>query len=139
MSISKTLADRIKEEAELHQRRLERLQSQELQKMIQEYEHWSKRLPELKLEIEAILGSTIEEKPAPEKKREIPNRPKTSANDVLTRMVDLLKKHPNGLSKSEIAVCLNIGKPKIEEAFALGKAQFEPRTRGPKAVIKFKV
>ena len=141
MSTTKTLADRIQEEKERYKKRLEQLESGDLQRMIDEYEDGSKRLAILKERIELILGSPLQEPPAAakEQQKDQSNRPKITAEDALNKMVALLTMHPEGLSKKDIEKELNIGSPKVDEAFALGKDQFEPRNRGPKAVIKLKV
>ena len=139
MSTTKTLADRIQEEKERFKKRLEQLESAELQRMIDEYEDGSKRLAILKEKIELVLGSPLQETPFPkERVKGKGNRPKVTPEDVFKGMVALLKDHPEGLKKKEIAEHLNVGQPKVDEAFALGGTQFEPRMRGPKAVIKLK-
>jgi len=139
MRTTKTLADRIEEEKERHKKRLELLDSGELQKLIAEYEEGSKRLEILKKKIELIIGAPLQETPAPkERVKAKGKRPKATPEDVLKGMLALLKDHPEGLKKKEIADHLNVGQPKLDEAFALGETQFEPRMRGPKAVIKLK-
>ena len=139
MSTTKSLAERIREETERYKQRLAFLESGELQKMIDEYEHWSKRLPVLRAEIEEILGTSFEESvSSKEKKGSKGNRSKKTAGEVLKDMVALLEKHPEGLKKAAIAKELNVGEPKIAEAFNLDKSKFDEPMRGPKAVIKLK-
>ena len=137
---NKSLSEKIKEQAEIHKRKLELLESGELQRMIDEYEHCLKRIPILKAEIKDILGVSLEEEPKatenPEQQRS--NRPKKSPQEVLKEMVDLLKAHPEGLKKKEIAERLKVGLPKVDEAFSQDKSLFAERNRGPKAVIKLK-
>jgi len=140
MTTTMSLADRIKEETERYKKKLEFLESGQLQAMLEEYEHCSKRLPQLKAEIEAILGTAFQE-PEPSKKKDggKVNRAKKTAEEVLQEMIVLLEKHPDGLKKTKIAEDLKVGEPKITEAFNLDKSKFEEPMRGPKAVIKLKV
>jgi len=139
MTTTKSLADRIKEQTERYKKKLELLGSGELQKMIDEYEHWSKRLPQLRAEIEAILGAPLQE-PEPSEKKDggKVNRAKKTAEEVLQGMINLLEKHPEGMKKADIARELNVGEPKVAEAFNLDRSKFEEPMRGPKAVIKLK-
>lgn len=139
MSNTISLTDRIKNETERYKKKLELLESGELQKKIDEYEQLSKRLPILKAEIEAVLGAFFEEPEASkEKGSRKSNRPKKSAEEVLQGMIDLLEKHPDGLKKTKIAEELKVGEPKVVEAFNLNRSKFEEPMRGPKAVIKLK-
>lgn len=134
-----SLADRIKEETERYKKKLELLESGKLQTMLEEYEDSSKRLAQLKADIEAILGTSFQEPEQSKKKQNSKtNRPKKSAQDVLKEMVDLLEKHPEGMKKADIAKGLNVGEPKVAEAFNLDRSKFEEPMRGPKAVIKLK-
>lgn len=134
-----SLTDRIKNETERYKKKLELLESGELQKKIDEYEQLSKRLPLLKAEIEAVLGVFLGEPEASKAKgSRKSNRPKKSAKEVLQEMIDLLEKHPDGLKKSKIAEELKVGEPKVAEAFNLNRSKFEEPMRGPKAVIKLK-
>ena len=139
MTTTMSLADRIKEETERYKKKLEFLESGKLQAMLEEYEHWSKRLPQLKAEIEAIIGTSFQ---APESSKKKDggkvNRPKKTADEVLQEMIVLLEKHPHGLKKAAIAKDLNVGEPKVAEAFYLDKSKFEEPMRGPKAVIKLR-
>jgi hypothetical protein len=139
MSTAKSLNEQKQELLEFHRQRIHLIESGELQKMIDEHEHWSKRLPLLKAEIDAILEASLRvTEPSKGKENGKTNRPKKSAQDVLKEMVDLLEKHPEGMKKADIAKKLNVGNPKVDEAFALDQSRFEPRMRGPKAVIKLK-
>jgi hypothetical protein len=139
MSTPKPLTEWIEAEKERYKKKLEQLDSSELQKLIAEYEDGSKRLQVLKEKIELIIGSPLQETPAPKDKgKDQSNRPKISAEDARSKVISLLKNHPEGMSKTDIEKQLNIGKPKIEEAIALDKSLFEPRKRGAKAVIRLK-
>jgi hypothetical protein len=144
MSTTKTLNDRAEEKKEFHKKQQELIESDEFEKMLVDYEHWSKHLPILKAQIESVLGPLLEEQSVhsetviPEKKGNT-NRPTKPAADVLKEMVDLLKNHPEGMRSKEIAELLNVGLPKIAEAISLNEALFEKREKGPKSVIKLKV
>ena len=143
MNTLENISDRIQEEIERHKKRLEQLESGEVQRMIAEHEHWSKRLPILREEIEAILGSPLETSSVSREiatlnKKGKPNRPKKPTGEVLKEMVALLTDHPKGMKSKEIAELLNVGLPKIAEAISLNESLFEKREKGPKSVIQLK-
>lgn len=96
-------------------RRLQLLQSNDLSALIVEKASYQKKIEEIDAKIKHICGElgigsdSVAAKPAAKKER----APRLSGGEIARRILELLSKHPHGLSQKEISDQTGVSYPSV--------------------------